>query len=47
MRTVAYTGALAETVTLDTAAIAEAGEDGVFSAVISSDNYATIRVNLD
>lgn len=47
VRTVAYTGALAETVTLDTAAIAEAGEDGVFSAVISSDNYATIRVNLD
>ena len=47
VRTVVYSGALAETVALDTAAISEAGEDGVFSAVISSDNYATIPVHLN
>lgn len=45
--TAVYSGALAETVALDTAAVSEAGEDGVFSAVISSDNYAPIPVHLN
>lgn len=46
VRTVVYTGALAESVPLDLAAMAEAGAEGTFSAVISSDNYATISVKI-
>ena len=46
VRTVVYTGALAESVALNLAAIAEAGADGTFSAVISSDNYATMSVKI-
>ena len=47
VRATAYSGPLAESVTLDAAAIAELGEGGVFSAVIDSDNYASIRVEMN
>ena len=47
VRATAYSGPLAENVALDTAAIAELGEGGVFSAVIDCDNYASIRVKMN
>ncbi len=41
-----YSGAVAETVALDVAKMTEAGEGGVISAAIGSDNFATINVTL-
>ena len=43
-RAALYSGPLAQTVALDLSGIAEAGEGGVYSATISSSNYADIAV---